>query len=87
MVSSATRRRLRSVLSSATMVLSLAVITACEPPNKHPEPIGGPYYEKLSGSWAPRDAGTACKVQKVPLLVGSFEYDMSLFCSIAVTPF
>ena len=87
MVSSATRRRLRSALSSATVVFGLVALTACEPPNKHPEPIGGPYPEKPSGAWIPRDPSAPCKTQKVPLLVGSFEYDMSLFCSIAVTPF
>lgn len=87
MVSSATRRRLRTVLSTATVILGLAALTACEPPNKQPEPIGGPYYEKLSGSWSPRDAAAPCKTQKVPLLVASFEYDMSLFCSISVTLF
>lgn len=87
MVLDAKRLRLQSLLSAFLLGGSLLALTACEPPNQHPEPIGGPYRESLSGSWSPRDEKEPCKVEKVPLLVASFEYDMSQFCSVAVVPF
>ena len=87
MVLDAKRLRLRSLLPSTILTAGLLALTACEPPNKHPEPINGPYLETLSGAWTPRNEKEPCKTEKVPLLVGSFQYDMSEFCSVAVVPF
>lgn len=77
----------KGLFFSTLVTASFLALNACEPPNKHPEPINGPYLETLSGAWTPRDEKAPCPVQKVPLLIGSFQYDMSKFCSFAVVPF
>jgi hypothetical protein len=74
-------------VKTVILALGLTALTACEPPNKHPEPIGGPYWDKLSGAWSPRDPKEPCPAEKVKFLVGNFTYDMSPFCSVAYVLF